>query len=190
MKRNVLRGVMTEAIGTFFLVLTVGCVLFSKAALAPLAIGLALMIMVYAGGHISGGHYNPAVTLGVLIRSKISWQRAVAHWVAQVASAALATPVARYLIDPDRVRTLSPSVRATCIALLAEFLFTFALVHVMLNVATSSDHPHNGFYGLAIGLTVTAGAVAVGGVSGGAFNPAVAIGSAATGLFASAKIWI
>jgi aquaporin Z len=180
----------TEFIGTFFLVLTVGCAVLTKAPLAPLAIGSALMVMVYAGGHLSGGHFNPAVTLGVLVRGKITSPQACAYWVAQLAGGFLAAPVAKFLIDPGPVTALSPHGRGIWVALLAEMLFTFALVYVMLNVATSADHPHNGFYGVAIGFTVTVGVVAVGGVSGGAFNPAVAFGASTMGIFAWSKIWI
>jgi aquaporin Z len=181
---------VTEFIGTFFLTLTVGCAVLSKAPLAALAIGSALMVMIYAGGHVSGGHFNPAVTLGVLVRGKITPTHACAYWAAQIAGGFLAAPVARFLINPHGVTALSPHGRGTWVALLAEMLFTFALVYVMLNVATSADHPHNGFYGVAIGFTVVVGVVAVGGVSGGAFNPAVALGASTMGIFAWSKIWI
>jgi aquaporin Z len=190
MMLKIVRGFVTELIGTFFLVLTVGCAVLGRSALAPLAIGSALMVMVYAGGHISGGHYNPAVTLGVLLRRKMSVGRACIHWLAQMIGALLAAPAARFLIDPHSVRTLSPAGRERVSVLLAEFLFTFALVYVMLNVATSTDLPHNGFYGLAIGFTVTVGVASLGGVSGGAFNPAVAVGAAAMSLFSWADIWV
>ena len=181
---------VTEFIGTFFLVLTVGCAVMTKAPLAALAIGSALMVMVYAGGHVSGGHFNPAVTMGVLVRGKITPRNACAYWVAQLAGGFLAAPVARFIIDPSTVTALSPTGRGIWVALLAELLFTFALVYVMLNVATSADHPHNGFYGLAIGFTIFVGIVAVGANSGGAFNPAVAFGATTMGLFAWSKIWI
>ena len=75
-------------------------------------------------------------------------------------------------------------------ALLAEFLFTFALVYVVLNVATAKGTEGNSFYGLAIGFTVVAGAYAVGSVSGGAFNPAVAVGGSIMNIFAWGNIWI
>jgi aquaporin Z len=146
--------------------------------------------MVYAGGHVSGGHYNPAVTLAVFVRGRIGLVDAAAYWVAQVAGAALAALAARYVMNPGTVTALSPAGREITAALLAEALFTFALGYVVLNVATSRDHPDNSFYGLAIGFTVAAGAFAVGRVSGGAFNPAVALGAATMGLFAWAKIWI
>lgn len=179
-----------EFIGTFFLVLTVGCTVLGKLPVAPLAIGAVLMVMVYAGGHVSGAHYNPAVTLAVLVRGRIDAMDAVGYWVAQVVAGVLAALVAKYLVNPGHVTALSPTGRGLGTALVAEALFTFALAFVVLNVATSRDHPNNHFYGLAIGFTVAAGAFAVGGISGGAFNPAVAFGAATMGLFAWSKIWI
>jgi aquaporin Z len=85
---------------------------------------------------------------------------------------------------------VSFSGREIAVALVAEFLFTFLLAYVVLNVATSQDHADNSFYGLAIGFTVFAGAAAVGGLSGAAFNPAVAIAVSAIGLFSWSAIWI
>jgi aquaporin Z len=184
------RRYLTEFIGTFFLVFTVGCTVLGKVPVAPLAIGAVLMVMIYAGGHVSGGHYNPAVTLAVLIRGRIAAADAVGYWAAQLVAGILAGLIAKYLVDPGRVVALSPSGRGVGTALVAEALFTFALAYVVLNVATSRDHPDNNFYGLAIGFTVAAGAFAVGGISGGAFNPAVAVGAATMGLFAWSKIWI
>jgi aquaporin Z len=184
------RRYVTEFIGTFFLVLTVGCTVLAKEQLAPLAIGASLMVMVYAGGHISGGHYNPAVTLAVLVRGKIAPLDAVAYWIVQVFGGLVAGLAAKYIVNPGPVTALSPTGRAVGVTLLAEVLFSFALGYVVLNVATSKDHPNNSFYGLAIGFTVVVGAVAVGGISGGAFNPAVALGASTAGLFAWAKIWI
>ncbi|GGL13943.1 aquaporin [Sphaerisporangium melleum] len=185
-----MRSYITEFIGTFFLVLTVGATALTKTPLAPVAIGAILMVMVYAGGHVSGAHYNPAVTLAVLLRGRISLSDAVPYWIAQLAGGVVAALTASYLVDPGSVPALSPSGRGLGVALLAEALFTFALAYVVLNSATSRDHPGNSFYGLAIGFTVAAGAFAVGGVSGGAFNPAVAVGAASIGLFDWGKIWI
>jgi aquaporin Z len=185
-----MRRYVTEFIGTFFLVFAVGCTVLEKVPLAPLAIGGTLMVMIYAGGHVSGAHYNPAVTLAVLVRGKISPPDAAGYWAAQVAGGLLGALTARYLVNPAQVTALSPGGRGIIVALLAEAIFTFALAYVVLNVATSRDHPGNDFYGLAIGFTVVAGAFAVGGLSGGAFNPAVALGAASAGLFGWAKIWI
>ncbi|MEV0620051.1 aquaporin [Nonomuraea sp. NPDC050404] len=185
-----MRRYITEFIGTFFLVFTVGTTVLGQVPLAPLAIGATLMVMVYAGGHISGAHYNPAVTLAVLLRGKITGAQAVPYWIAQLLAAVVAAILAVFVVNPATVTAVSPSGRDIWTALLAEALFTFALAYVVLNAATSGDHPGNSFYGLAIGFTVVAGAFAVGAISGGAFNPAVAVGAATMGLFDWTKIWI
>jgi len=182
-----------EAIGTFFLVFTVGAAVGSRSTLAPLAIGAALMVMIYAGGHVSGGHYNPAVTLAVLVRRRIGLRDAVAYWLVQVGAGLLAALLVRRIIDPAELATtatITLSGRTMLGAFVGELLFTFALCYVVLNVATSKDHPDNSFYGLAIGFTVVAGAVAVGTISGGAFNPAVTIGAAVMDMFAWQTLWI
>jgi aquaporin Z len=182
-----------EAIGTFFLVFTVGASVGSASPFAPLAIGAVLMVMIYAGGHLSGGHYNPAVTLAVLVRRRIGLRDAVAYWVVQFAAGLLASAVVRTFVDPARRPTTAAMVLSGHIlvaALVVELLFTFALCYVVLNVATSKDHPDNAFYGLAIGFTVVAGAYAVGAISGGAFNPAVSFGAAVMGLSAWQTLWV
>jgi aquaporin Z len=147
--------------------------------------------VIYAGGHISGGHYNPSVTLGVYLRGKIPLADAGPYWAAQFIGAFLAAWLAKFTVNPGLVHTLSTSgAHAIVAAMLAEFFFTFALVYVMLNVATSKDQPGNQFFGLAIGFTVTAGAFAVGTISGGAFNPAVAFGAMLMGLINWANFYI
>src|SRR5215469_2981556 len=180
---------IAEFIGTFFLVLTVGCTVIGAGAgvIAPLAIGAALMVMVFAGGHISGGHYNPAVTLGVLIRGKVKPADVVPYWISQSVGAALAALATNFLRAGAPVTSINPHVAP---ALLAEFLFTFALVYVVLNAATAEGTSGNSFYGLAIGMTVMTGAFAVGDISGGAFNPAVALGICILGISSWANIWI
>jgi aquaporin Z len=177
------RKLVVEFVGTFFLVFTVGASVRSGASLAPLAIGAALMVMVYAGGHISGGHYNPAVTVAALVRGRIGGADAIMYWMAQLVAGLVAAVVVRVTVTSSPAHPLAPQGHALVSALVVELLFTFALAYVVLNVATSKDHPDNSFYGLAIGFTVLAGAVAVGGISGGAFNPAVVLGGAAMGLF-------
>jgi aquaporin Z len=184
-RHRTIRKLVVEFIGTFFLVFTVGASVRSGNALAPLAIGSVLMVMVYAGGHISGGHYNPAVTLAALVRGRIESRGAVGYWIAQLAAGLVAAVFVRITINAaGKAHPVAPVGHAMVSALVVELLFTFALAYVVLNVATSSDHPNNSFYGLAIGFTVMVGAVAVGGISGGAFNPAVVVGGAAMGLFA------
>lgn len=183
------RKVIVEAIGTFFLVLTIGQVVIDPGAgeFAPLVIGSVLMVMVFAGGHISGAHYNPAVTLGVFLRGRASSRDLGAYWVAQTLGAVLAVLAVRALKDDPVVEPIQMDAGA---ALLAEFLFTFALVYVVLNVATARGNEGNSHYGLAIGFTVMVGAYAVGGISGGAFNPAVAIGVTLLGLAPAGSLWI
>ena len=179
-----------EAIGTFCLVFTVGAAVRSASPLAPLGIGAVLMVMVYAGGHLSGGHYNPAVTLAVLVRRRISLRDAAAYWMAQIVAGLLAAVAVREIVDPARAGTtamLTLTGHTLSAAFVAEFLFTFALGYVVLNVATSKSHPDNSFYGLAIGFTVVAGAVAV---SGAAFNPAVTLGAAVMDMFAWPTLWV
>lgn len=180
---------LVEFVGTFFLVFTVGCTVVGNGAgaLAPLAIGSALMVMVFAGGHISGGHYNPAVTLGVWLRGKCETKDVAPYMLSQIIGSVLAALAVKYLKMGAAVTPMSLN---TLPALLAEFLFTFALVFVVLNTATAKGTAGNSFYGLAIGFTVMSGAFAVGNVSGGAFNPAVAVGISVMGLAAWPNIWV
>lgn len=184
------RKYAVEALGTFFLVFTVGAAVLSGSTYTPLAAGAVLMAMIYAGGHISGGHYNPAVTMAVLLRGRIQIGEAIAYWIAQFAAGVLAGAVSHAVVNPATVRTLTLAGHAFTAAALAELLFTFALCWVVLNVATSRQQSGNGFFGLAIGFTVTAGAFAVGGISGGSFNPAVTLGAATGGMFAWSTLWI
>jgi aquaporin Z len=176
---------LTEFIGTFFLVLTVCLTVLTKVDLAPLAIGSSLMIMVYMGGHISGGHYNPAVSLAVCLRGKLSPVDFVPYLVAQVAGALAAAYFAYVVLNGvhvggqtvDRSFALAPGPGvSTLSAVLTELIYTFALALVVLNVATAKKTEGNSFYGLAIGFTIVVAAFAGGGISGGAFNPAVGTG--------------
>ena len=170
---------LVEFIGTFFLVFTVGMAVRSGAVFAPLAIGSALMVMIFAGGHISGGHFNPAVTLAVWLRGKCDVKDVVPYWVAQLAAGTVAALLVTHLFGG---RPAGPTLRGSSQSAIVEFLFTFALAWVVLNAATAKGTAGNSFYGLAIGFTVFTGAVAVGGVSGGAFNPAVGLGVFLMGL--------
>jgi aquaporin Z len=180
---------LTEFIGTFFLVLTVGMTVVDPGAtnFAPLAIGSALMIMVYAGGHISGGHYNPAVTLAVWLRGRCPSSDVGPYWGSQIAGSVVAAIITLWLKgDP----TVMPSDVQPFPALMAEFIGTFALAYVVLNAATAKGTAGNSFYGLAIGFTVMTMAFALGGVSGGAFNPAVATGITLMHVARASNIWI
>jgi len=180
---------LTEFIGTFFLVFTVGMAVIAPGAgnLAPLAIGSALMIMVYAGGHVSGGHYNPAVTLAVWLRGRCGTADVVPYWCAQIAGSVVAAILALALKGNPNV---TPMDLAVFPALIAEFVGTFGLAYVVLNVATAKGTAGNSFYGLAIGFTVMTMAFALGGISGGAFNPAVATGITVMHIAKASNIWI
>src|ERR1700758_2541510 len=134
-----IRKMVVEFIGTFVLVFTVGAAVRSGAVLAPLAIGGALMVMVYAGGHISGGQYNPAVTLAVLVRGRINRGDAFRYWTAQLAGGLGAALVVRAVVAASQAHTVAPVGRAMANALIVESLFTFALAFVVLNVATSKE---------------------------------------------------
>lgn len=188
-----MRKYLTEFLGTFFLVLTIGLAVGAGSAFAPIAIGSALMVMVYMGGHISGAHYNPAVTLAVLIRGKIDIKDAAIYWVSQILGAIAAAFMVGVLVqDADFTFLVAKAGSATPVqALLVEVLFTFALALVVLNSATAKGTQGNSFYGLAIGFTVLVGAFAGGPISGGAFNPAVGIGpNILNGGFADLWIYI
>ena len=181
------RKLLVEFIGAFFLVFTVGMAVATAGPLAPLAIGSALMVMVFAGGHISGGHYNPAVSTAVFFRGKMASNEFIAYVVTQIGAGIVAAIVVIILeFDADEAVAVAGAGKM----LIVEFLFTFALAYVVLNVATSRGTENNSFYGLAIGFTVLVGAYAVGSVSGGAFNPAVAVGAMVMGLLSWGDIWI
>jgi len=179
---------LTEFIGTFFLVLTVGCTVIpgSTAVIPPLAIGAALMVMIFAGGHVSGAHYNPAVTTAVWIRGRCDSKDVVPYVVAQFAGAIAAAIFAGFLVGEGHPLEIHSISRAW----LGEFLFTFALAYVVVNTATAKGTSGNSFYGLAIGMTVMAGAFSVGSISGGAFNPAVALGADVMKLLNVSSLWI
>ncbi len=153
---------LVEFIGTFFLVFTVGMTVIGAGdnlIFAPLAIGSALMVMVYAGGHVSGGHYNPAVSLAVFLRGKLGARDMALYWVAQLLAAIIAGILVLFMKGNPAITPINPN---PLLALIAEFLFTFALCYMVLNVATAKGTAGNSFYGWAIGFTVMVGAYAVG----------------------------
>jgi aquaporin Z len=186
---------LVEFIGTFFLVFTIGMTVLSPGAgdMAPIAIGCALMVMVYSCGHVSGAHFNPAVTLAAYLRGKCPASDIVPYIGVQLGGSVVAALAVKALKTGlvAKAAALGGAMTPEILpALLAEFLFTFALVWVILNVATAKGTSGNSFYGAAIGLTVTAGAYAVGGISGGVFNPAVALGVCMLGIISWGSIWI
>jgi aquaporin Z len=179
-----------ELIGTFFLVFTVGMTVLepnSAGIMAPLAIGSALAVMVFAGAHVSGGHYNPAVSFAVFLRGKLSLKEMGRYWAVQWIGAVLAGYLTIYLKGAPAQSAITID---TMRAFLSEFLFTFALCYVVLNVAIAKGTKGNSFYGWAIGFTVLVGAYSVGAVSGAAFNPAVALGITIMQFNLWSNLWI
>ena len=166
---------VTELVGTFFLVLTIGLTVMNGTPLAPLAIGSVLIAMVYMGGHISGAHYNPAVSVAILIRGKMDARDLIPYVLAQITGAILASLTVWVILQDTFAPAPAPEAGLVTV-LLAEGLFTFALSLVVLNVAADDVTAGDSSYGLAIGFTVMAGVFAVGGISGGVFNPAVGTG--------------
>lgn len=182
-----MRKYLVEFIGTFFLVFVI---LVSAGEFQPLAIGSILMVMIFAGGHISGAHYNPAVTLAVWIRGKIAGGEVLPYILSQIAGAAVAALAANWMVGAAETTGDTVLVDYTSRALAAELAGTFALAYVVLNVATTRGTEGNSFYGLAIGFTVFACAITLGRFSGGAFNPAVAVGLAVSKIVSWANIWV
>lgn len=182
---------LCELIGTFFFVLTVGNTVINGGAgvIPPLAIGSMLMVMIFATGHISGGHLNPAVTLAVWLRGKCDTKDVPFYMAAQILGALLAGWLVLFMKGHPQVTPMEFK-SGPVVPLLAEFLGTFALAFVVLNVATAKANSNNSFYGLAIGFTVVTCAFSLGSYSGGAFNPAIAVGITTMGLNALSNLWI
>ena len=157
-----------EGIGTYFLVLIIGL------TGNPIAIGIGLSILVYMGAHISGAHYNPVVSLAMIIRGEISIMECLKYILSQCIGA-FAGAYSIVLLGVDALSVVSNTDSMTSF-FMAEIIFTFLLVFVILNVATHPDTKNNQYYGLAYGLTVAAGAFSVGEISGAVFNPAVSFG--------------
>jgi aquaporin Z len=191
-----------EFIGTFFLVFTVGMVVIQPSAapdgFAPIAIGTVLAVMIFLGGHVSGGHYNPAVSLAVFLRGggTFTASNMLIYWVVQIIAGFVAAFAVIYMkgavatADAPVVIPLFNVSTVLIPALIAEFLFTFALTFTVVNVATAKATAGNSFYGWAIGMAVLVGAFAVGPITGGAFNPAVAVGITQMGMTSWSNIWI
>ena len=166
---------LTEFIGSFFLVLTITLCVITKQPLAPLAIGGTLTVMVFMGGHISGAHYNPAVSLAAYLRGALPGAELLPYMLVQILGGITASILGNFIAGGTV--PIAPGDNASLTAaILVEFLFTFALALTVLNVATAKGTKNNSFYGLAIGFMVMCGAFAGGGISGGAFNPAVGVG--------------
>ena len=181
---------ITEFIGTFFLTLTIctAAAFGTAGSYAPFAIASTLMVMIYAGGHVSGAHYNPAVTISIYLRGACDKSEVVPFIASQVVAGVMGAMVASNVLMPDG--EVGPLVMDTGPAFGAELLFTFALAYVILNVATSESTDGNGYYGAAIAFVVLAGALTVGPISGASFNPAVTASLISAGVMGVADSWV
>lgn len=188
-----MKALLTELIGTFFLVLAVGLSVNQGAVLAPISIGFTLMVMVYAGGRISGAHYNPAVSVAAVVRGALPAGKLLPYWGAQFAGGIAAAFLVFHMTG--HALHVAPAESTSLLkALTGEAIATFGLAYVVLNVATSKGTEGNSYFGLAIGGTVAAFAIAFGGITGGAFNPAVGLAPAVvemiTGHAVSSLAWV
>jgi len=190
MAHTLQQKLVTEFIGTFFLSLTIctAAVYGSAGEYAPFGIASTLMVMIYAGGNISGAHYNPAVTVSIYLRGACLKDEVLPYIVSQVTAAISGALLVEYLLFPEG---LSPQMaNLGTDAVVAELLFTFALVYVILNVATTESTSGNGYYGAAIALVVFAGAITVGSISLASFNPAVTSALIISGKISIADSWM
>ncbi len=178
-----------EFIGTFFWILTMGMVFIEPGAgqFAPLAVGMIVMVMVYAGQAISGAHFNPAITLAVWLRGRLEASEIGGYFISQILGASLAAFIVGFLKGGPEAMPFIPDNTAV---LLGEMIFTFALAFVFLNVLTSKKTNGNAYFGIAIGFTVAAGMYAMGNVSIGVFNPAMALGVSIMGISDWMNIWV
>jgi len=170
---------VSEFVGTFILVLTVGCNVLSgnTVGFAVLSIASSLMVSIYALGGVSGGHFNPVVTLAITLAKKNSegWVDAIHYMLVQLL-AGVAAGFSYGALYNDSFN-LAPGKGYTWLhAGVIEVLYTMMLCLTVLLAACDRKSAGNQYYGLAIGFVIVAGGIAGGPISGGAFNPAVALG--------------
>jgi aquaporin Z len=184
-EHSILSKCISEATGTYFLVLTVGCNVMVMSTGGALSIGSMLMCMIYALGSVSGGHFNPAVSLSIYLsaRSKFTGRDLFLYTVSQLIGAVIAGLCYEVIFQDAFV--LKPVGKYNVFMVMAvEVIYSMALCYVVLNVATTSSQAGNHYFGLAIGFTVVSAAIAIGGISNCCLNPAVAIGSLLAALLA------
>ena len=165
-----------EFLGTFFLLL------ISALTENPIAIGLGLASLIYVGAHVSGAHYNPAVSIAMVIRGEINKTECFKYCIAQILGAIAGSFI--YFLITNNVFEIQPDSDTTRTQfLIAEFIFTFLLVITILFVGTHPKLKDNQFYGAAIGLTVIASQYSIAEISSSVLNPAISIGPAIFNIF-------
>ena len=181
---------LTEFIGTFFLSLTIctAAIHGSTDEYVPFAIASTLMVVIYAGGHVSGAHYNPAVTISVYLRGSCDKDDVLPYIFSQVSAAMIAALISEKLLTSEKDHSVE-LFSLSSEALIAEFLFTFLLAYVILNVATTESTSGNGYFGAAIALVVLAGAITVD-ISLASFNPAVTSALIISGKVSLSSSWM
>lgn len=168
---------ISEFLGTYVLVYTVGCNVAGKTGeWAVTSIACSLMVMIYALGNVSGGHFNPAVTAACAVAGKISAVEGLEYIFSQLLGGTAAAFMNQLAYNKSAGPINAAPGHSIWNACAVEFLYTFMLAFVVLNVACTKRNKGNDYYGLAIGFVVIAGGYGAGAISGGCFNPAVAIG--------------
>jgi len=182
---------IVEFLGTFFLVLTICMsVIGGLGNWTPLATGVMLMVMVYAGSHISGAHFNPAISVAIYLRGKLALGELPPYIFAQGVGGVVAALTSGYLLRSAGMSPAVPIAPNAGPTLLAEFLGAFVWCYVFLHVSTAKGTMSNAFYGIAVGGALMASVYAFGMISGGVFNPAIAAGVCAADIIAWSSIWI
>jgi len=168
-----------EFVGTYFLVLTIGCNVLTGSIGAALSVGSILMVMIYSLYSVSGAHFNPAVTVAVKMsgRNILPMRDVLFYILFQLIGGVAAGFTYAALFGGAFV--MEPVGKFSAMsAAVTETVYTTALCYVVLNVATTQKQANNEYFGLAIGFTVVAAALAIGGISGCCLNPAVSVGAA------------
>merc|ERR1719401_379064 len=186
---GVVAKLLSEFLGTYMLVLTVGLNVLSGSAAGAFSIAASLMCMIYALGTVSGAHFNPAVTVAIICsrRDKCPPAEGAMYIGVQIVGGICAASTYASLMN-GQTFALKPEAYKWSQALVAEFVFTFVLAFVVLSVATVKNALSE-YFGFAIGMCVTVGGCAIGKVSGGSLNPAVSIGISTSHIIGGGGFW-
>jgi aquaporin Z len=182
-----------EAAGNFVLVFTFGVAIATHSWFSPLLIAAPLVAMVYFGTRVPGGHYNPALTIAMLIRHRLAPRAALAFWLVQSGAGLLAAVSVRAIIDPRQLAvTAAMTVKGPTLAAAfgLELALTCALCSVAVKVSTRNSHPIDDYYAWPIAFSVIAGAIVIAAITNGAFNPTVSLDDALLAIFSWPTLWV